>query len=78
MLVLFFGAWATLWRRKGAKRMRAALQLVGWETPSLEGYRVEVAWCWESWAFGLCTEFAELGFAALVIGPCHIQFEWPY
>lgn len=39
-------------------------------------YRVSFAWAWNDQAFGLCTEFATLGFAALVLGPIHIQFEW--
>lgn len=75
MLLWISGLRAILWRGRNAIRMRAALQLVGWDTPSWP-YRVAFAWCWEEWGWGLCTDLAELGFAALVIGPLHIQFDW--
>ena len=56
--------------------MSTLLQLVGYEFPSFDGFAVALAWSWEEWAWGYCSEFAELGFSALVLGPLHVQFEW--
>ena len=38
--------------------------------------RLETAWSWDDWALGYCSEFAELGFTLLVLGPLHVQCEW--
>ena len=39
-------------------------------------FTVSLAWSWDDWAWGYCTEFADLGMTALVLGPLHIQFDW--
>jgi hypothetical protein len=38
--------------------------------------RVQFEWSWQDRAWGYCDEFKELGFAALVLGALHIQFDW--
>ena len=43
-----------------------------------EGFAVSAFWTWRptEWAWGLCTEFASGGLAALALGPFQVQFEW--
>ena len=39
-------------------------------------FAVSLAWSWDDRALGYCSEFADLGMSALVLGPLHIQFDW--
>lgn len=59
--------------------MSAVLQSLGLARPTFlpEGLALKFDWSWFSeWAFGLCTEWMQLGLITLALGPLHINLEW--
>jgi hypothetical protein len=57
--------------------MQAALQHIGLRGDLFEGYGLRFVRNDGDWVFGLCLTYAALGFAALALGPVHLQVEWP-
>lgn len=53
--------------------MMAVMQLTSRLTENT--CRMSFEFDWETWTFGLCTAFKDLGLVSLVIGPLHVNFE---
>lgn len=58
--------------------MNAILQTFGVQRADFlpEDLAIHFDWAWTDWAWGLCTEFYDLGMVTLVLGPCHIMVDW--